>query len=224
MTDSFVPNFEKFAPAQVAIWPKLAPIARHGFVLYGGMGLSTRLGHRGSLDFDFFASRPIDRAGLAQDLPFLTTAATLQNERDTYTVSIPIGNNEVKISFFGALNIKRIGEPEFTDDGVCRVASLDDLAATKLSAVLARIQASDYRDVLAIVRTGLPLEEAIADTVAIYGTAFQPSDILKALTYFEGGDLDELTRDERAELRAIVAGVREIPHRSAISRELSPEP
>lgn len=221
MKKPFAPNFGKFAPVQIEIWPHLAPIARHGFVLYGGMGLSARLGHRGSLDFDFFASRPIDRVGLAEDLPFLANATTLQNERDTYTISIPVSGDEVKISFFGPLNIKRIAEPDVTEDGVCQVASLDDLAATKLSVVLARIQASDYRDVLAIVRAGLPLEDAIADASAIYGTRFQPSDILKALTYFEGGDLDELTSDERAELRATVAGVRTIPHRTATFCDLS---
>lgn len=218
---SLVPNFDKFAPAQIAFWPHLAPIARHGFVLYGGMGLSTRLGHRGSLDFNFFASHPINRAGLAEDLPFLATAETLQNERNTYTVSMPVGSDDVKISFFGALGIKRVGEPELTDDGVCMVASINDLAATKLSVVLARIQASDYRDVLAIVHAGLALEEAIADTVAIYGNTFQPADILKALVYFEKGDLDELTAEERDELRAMVAGVREVPHRTAVARELS---
>jgi hypothetical protein len=217
---SLVPNFDKFAPAQLELWPQLAPIAQHGFVLYGGMGLSTRLG-RGSLDFAFFASRPIDREGLAADLPFLADAETLQNERNTYTVSVPIASDEVKISFFGALNIKRIGEPELTDDGVCMVASLDDLAATKLSVILARIQASDYRDVLAIVHAGLTLEEALADTVAVYGTTFQPADILKALVYFKGGDLDDLTGPERAELRALVASVRDIPRRTATDRELS---
>ncbi|WP_409191675.1 nucleotidyl transferase AbiEii/AbiGii toxin family protein [Bradyrhizobium sp. RDM4] len=42
--------------AQREIWPFLAPSADLQFVLYGGIAVALRLGHRESLDFDFFCS------------------------------------------------------------------------------------------------------------------------------------------------------------------------
>lgn len=218
---TFKPTFEKFTEGQRALWPALAPTVGHGFVLYGGMGLSSRFGHRGSVDFDFFSSNEVDVEKLREDMPFLAQAETLQNQRGTYTVSAKVGDDDVRISFFGSLSIPRVGEPEVTDDEVCAVAALDDLAATKLSVLLKRILATDYRDVLAIVEHGLPLEQGIAAATAIYGSDILPSDILKALTYFEGGDLDKLSHAEMARLREIVRDVREIPVRTTVARELS---
>jgi len=40
-------------PAQLALWPELRQIPAH-FVLYGGTAIALRLGHRQSVDFDFF--------------------------------------------------------------------------------------------------------------------------------------------------------------------------
>ncbi len=214
------PNFSQFAASQRQVWPELAPLKDHGFVLYGGMGLSTRFGHRGSLDFDFFSSRRLDRAALHRDIPALDRAVTIQNERKTYTVSLPMESDAVRLSFFSELTLARVGEPESTDDEVCYVASIEDLAATKLAVILKRIQSSDYRDVLAIVNSGLSLADAIAAASAVYGSEFQPSDILKALVDFEGGDQESLTGEERQALRAIVASVTAIPVRPLASRDL----
>src|SRR4051794_6043444 len=47
--------------AQREIWPSLAPARRLNFVLYGGTAIALHLGHRESLDFDFFRSEPLDK-------------------------------------------------------------------------------------------------------------------------------------------------------------------
>ncbi|WP_373321508.1 nucleotidyl transferase AbiEii/AbiGii toxin family protein [Rivihabitans pingtungensis] len=39
----------------------LAQASKLGFVLYGGTAIALRLGHRESVDFDFFSDRPLDR-------------------------------------------------------------------------------------------------------------------------------------------------------------------
>jgi hypothetical protein len=38
----------------------LGPARSLGFVLYGGAAIALRLGHRQSVDFDFFSSRPLN--------------------------------------------------------------------------------------------------------------------------------------------------------------------
>jgi hypothetical protein len=55
-----------------------------------------------------------------------------------------------------------VGEPEASEDGVIVAASLEDLLAFKLKLVVQRIEAKDYLDVAAILRSGLPLERGLA--------------------------------------------------------------
>jgi len=66
------------------------------------------------------------------------------------------------------------------------VASLLDVAATKLSTIQQRAQARDYEDLAAIVGSGISLAEALAAAVAVYGKEFNGALSLKALTYFGG--------------------------------------
>jgi Nucleotidyl transferase AbiEii toxin, Type IV TA system len=51
---TFHPHFEILPEEQLRMWPKLGAIAGLGFVLYGGTAIALRLGHRASVDFDFF--------------------------------------------------------------------------------------------------------------------------------------------------------------------------
>jgi hypothetical protein len=48
------------------------------FVLYGGTALALHLGHRQSMDFDFFGDRAFDPAKLYAALPFLAGATVTQ--------------------------------------------------------------------------------------------------------------------------------------------------
>jgi len=115
----------------------------------------------------------------------------------------------VKISFFGMLSFGRVGVPELTDDGIVQVAALDDLMATKVKVILQRIEAKDYQDIAAMIRSGIGLSQGLAS--ALYGPAFQPSESLKALVYFEGGDLHRLTHEERTLLIEAASSVRALP-------------
>ncbi len=54
-----------------------------------------------------------------------------------------------------------VGEPEFTNDGVLLVASLDDLMATKLKVILQRPEAKDYRDIAATLETQVRLDRGL---------------------------------------------------------------
>jgi hypothetical protein len=98
-----------------------------------------------------------------------------------------------------------------TNDGIVQVAGLDDLMATKLKVILQRIEAKDYQDIAAMIRAGADLSRGLAGARALYGTVFQPNESLKALAYFEGGDLHRLTSDERRLLIQAAASVRALP-------------
>ncbi len=115
------------------------------------------------------------------------------------------------MSFFGAIAFGRVGEPDFTDDGVLLVASFEDLMATKVKVVLQRAEAKDYRDVAAMINAGVDLPRGLASARVLFGPNFQPSESLKALVYFNDGDLKMLTAAEKITLVDAVKAVRDLP-------------
>lgn len=212
MTTIFTPRREVLPAPQRWLWPQLAPAASLGFVLYGGTAIALRLGHRTSVDFDFFLSGPLDLAALTAALPFLKSATTLQQSPDTYTtLASDPAKAEVKISFFGLPGFGRIGQPEQTDDGVMRIASADDLLATKLKTILQRAESKDYRDIAALLRGGTNLATGLAGARVLFGRNFQPSEALKALVYFDDGDLATLARDDQTLLIDAATSIGELP-------------
>jgi hypothetical protein len=204
----FRPCFGILPAPQAALWPELAPVRNLGFVLYGGTAIALRLGHRHSVDFDFFSQPPLERAALQRSLPWLASAEVLQDEPESLTVLAPGG---VKVSFFGGLAVGRVGEPEESEDGVIVAASMDDLFAFKLKLVVRRVEAKDYFDVAAILRSGMPLEHGLAAAEALFAPDLPPMVVLKALTYFEGGDLSSLPADVREDLSAAVVRIGDLP-------------
>jgi len=223
--NSFVPRMEILPPSQQIIWSSLVPVRKAGFVLYGGTAVALRLGHRQSVDFDFFSDLPLDKSLLYNSLPMLSAATVIQDAPDSLGFLVPIAVSEtteyVKLSFFGSIHNGRVSEPEMTADGVMLVASLSDMMAHKLKVIMQRIEAKDYRDIAAMLKHGMLLDEGMAGACALFGKTFQPSESLKALVYFEGGDLDTLSSEERSVLVSAVKKVKKIPPCTIRSKVLS---
>lgn len=205
---NFTPQLEILPSVQRDLWKQLAPIREMGYILYGGTAIALRLGHRYSVDFDFFTSRPVDPDELQSRLPFLLDSDPIQQHKNTFEVRTYSG---VKISFFGGLDFGRVGTPEITQDGVTAVASLDDLMATKLKVILQRSEKKDYQDIAAMLRAGVKIEIGLAAAEQMYRPHFSPVHALKALVYFEGGDLIELSKDDRQVLIATPPRVKSLP-------------
>jgi hypothetical protein len=223
MTAVFKPRVDILPAAQQRLWPQLRPAAELGFALYGGTAIALRLGHRESVDFDFFSEMPLDRDAIHAAFPFVAQSTVLQDRQNTLTVQVPCGNAEreyVKVSFFGTIGFGRVGEPQLTDDGVLQVASLDDLMATKVKVILQRAQAKDYRDIAAMVGAGVSLAKGLASARALYGKHFQPSESLKAMVYFEDGDLQTLAKNDRTCLVQAASAVRDLPNVEILARQL----
>jgi hypothetical protein len=214
---TLTPRFAKLPPAQRRLWPQLRPSVSLGFVLYGGTAVSLHLGHRSSVDFDFFHDRALDLAVIRSAFGFLESAQTLQQSKDTLVV-LATG---VKVSFFGGLGFGRVGDPLLTRDGVMEVASLDDLMAHKLKVIVERAEKKDYEDVAAMRRAGGSLSHGLAAARLLFGKAFQPSESLKALAYFKNGDLPRLSHNDRRALITAAVAVGDLPRVALRSRELA---
>ena len=188
------PILDILPQGQRELWPALVEIPDN-FVLYGGTALALRLGHRSSVDFDFFSSQTLDTEALSK-IPFIADAEVLQREPTALTLSVN-PPDPVKVSFFGDIGFGRVSSPDQTADGVLAVASLLDLFGTKLKVLLQRVAARDYLDLAAILRAGIPLQDGLGAAVALYGNEFPPTDAVKALAYYEedvAGQVDGATR------------------------------
>lgn len=205
----FTPRLDILPPAQQRLWPALAKVPAH-FVLYGGTALALRLGHRQSEDFDFFSAAAFGPEELRRQLPFAAGAEVTQMAANTLSVRTA-GPEGVKCSFFGGLRLRQIEPPARCADNGVRVASLRDLLAVKLHTLIQRAEAKDYLDVHALLRAGFSLADGLAWARAVHGGEFNPALPLKALTYFEDGDLSALPGPVKRDLIEAVRAVQAIP-------------
>jgi hypothetical protein len=115
---------------------------------------------------------------------------------------------QVAVSFFGVPNLPRLVAPLVSDDNGLKIASLLDLAGTKASVVQVRPEAKDYLDLdILITKGGITLPMALTAAQALYGASFNPQITLKALSYFEDGDLQTLPADTKTRLAAAARDV-----------------
>jgi hypothetical protein len=200
---SFAPRLDILPAPQRRLWEELGEVPPE-FVLYGDTAIALHLGHRESVDFDFFADRDIDARALLA-LPMLRGAVVTQDEPNTLGCEVDRGG-PVRLSFFGVPALPRLAAPLVADGHGLRVASLRDLAGTKIAVLPRRAEAKDYLDVDAILRDGsVSLAAALDAARALYGDAFNAISALKALVYFEDGSVARLPADVKGRLRAAVA-------------------
>ncbi|MES1181000.1 MAG: nucleotidyl transferase AbiEii/AbiGii toxin family protein [Verrucomicrobiota bacterium] len=200
--------------SQRRLWPELAQVPRQ-FVLYGGTGLALRLGHRQSVDFDFFTSGSF----LPEDLlalPFLKGAQVTRARQDLLVAMVDRGG-PVKMEFIGKLTNGRVGEPELTDDGVAYVATLHDIAGNKMGAIWNRSAAKDMLDVHALLLNGMPLAEMFAAARAIFGEQFNPMLAIRNFGTYADGDLPSVPAEVRSVLSR-AAGLTSLAHLPVFER------
>ncbi len=208
MLNPTFPRLDILPPAQQAVWRELNQIPE-AFTLYGGTAIALYLGHRESVDFDFFGTqdfRPLDLLG---SIPLLDNARVTQSEPNTLSVTIFCDSAPVKLSFFGLPKIKRLAPPTICADNNLKVATLLDLAGMKAGVVQQRAEAKDYIDIDALLTSkAVDLPTALGAARAIYGSNFSPVSTLKALTYFGDQQLDELPDSLKKRLVAAVQQVK----------------
>jgi hypothetical protein len=200
------PNLDILRESQQQLWKQLGstPV---DFVLYGGTALALRLGHRESIDFDFFSSRSFQPFDLVRSVPYLLNQTITQQSESTLSCDISTAQGTVKISFFGGLSLGQIQPPDRVESNDIVVASLIDIFGTKCATIFQRNEIKDYLDIHALITDGkIDLAIGIAAARAIYGHRYNPVLTLQALSYFD--DLpDPLPQGVRVDLLAAVRSV-----------------
>ena len=174
--------------AQQHLLSQLGPAMKdQGFYLAGGTALALYFQHRLSVDLDWFTSSSIGDA--------LSLASKVQEIVDLTVTEIGAGTlhaiaNQVRLSFF-EYRYPLLEEISFNDIYACPVASLDDIACMKLSAVAQRGLRKDFIDIYTLVKRHRPL----SDLLSLYQKKFAVegiANVLYALVYFDDAEKEPL--------------------------------
>lgn len=150
------------------------------FYLAGGTALALQIGHRDSVDFDFFGPENIDTKKLFEEI-FETFKGhkilKIQEEKNTLTVLI---DDNIKLSFFG-YKYRLLNKP--IEDENLKIASMEDIACMKLSAITSRASNKDYIDLYYILQK-ISFKD-ILEKVSQKLPDLDISLILKSIVYFD---------------------------------------
>jgi hypothetical protein len=205
------PHLEVLAAAQAAVLLRMGTsMARDGFYLAGGTAVALHLGHRRSVDLDWFTASAVADP-LAQAARMRGEGLALQDvetERGTLHAQV----DGVRVSLI-EYRYPLLRETEPLGDTGARVAALDDLGAMKLAAVAQRGTRRDFVDVHALAKR-FPL----ADLLDFYRRKYGVTDVthvLYGLSYFDDAESEQMPdmlapadwaaikRDIRAWIRAL---------------------
>ena len=203
----FTPNLKILPDGQRELWPLLAAVPAC-FTLYGGTALAVQLGHRESVDFDFFSSQALDPNELHASLTFLHSGRITQSSESTLSCVVPFVKGQAQVSFFGGLTLARVEDPLLTDDNRVHVASLVDVGGMKMAVIQKRGEAKDYLDIAALLDAGQLLERLLSAGQTIYGKQFNPSVAVRALGFFDDLKGDPLSPASKRTIQNAVDSVR----------------
>lgn len=152
------------------------------FYLAGGTALALQLGHRKSIDLDWFAEDYPKHEQIKQAFP--NYAPIIMHESHG-TIDMVI--NDVKISF---LEYKYpLLEPLIKFEGI-EMASIIDIACMKISAISSRGSKKDFVDLYCVMQT-TPLSQILEYFHQKFEkVSYQENHILKSLVYFEDAEED----------------------------------
>ena len=153
---------------------------KEGFYLAGGTALALQLGHRDSVDFDFFTDKNIDTNKLFKKVKKVFKGRTIkkiQEEKNTLTVII---DDNIKISFF-TYNYPLL--EVFVIEKHLKLASILDISCMKLSAIISRSTLKDYVDLYFVLQE-LKLTQLLEGVVRKF-SSIDYNLILKSLVYFD---------------------------------------
>ena len=162
--------------------PAIAP-----FYLAGGSAIALHLGHRISVDLDFFtAQEAYEVEPLLRDLREAGHVTIRQQKRGTLNATL----DDTLLSFF-AYPYPLLGS--FHDLWGIRVAGVLDLALMKLAAIGQRGRKRDFVDLYQICQSGYTLDELLRRMPEKFPNITYPSyHLLRALAYFEDAESDPM--------------------------------
>lgn len=158
------------------------------FFLAGGSALALHLGHRISIDLDFFSRQEYSMPQLLARLQALGRLSIASQNSDTLVGEL----NGVKLSFF------TYPYPLLDDLVMCegiQLASLLDIALMKIAAIAQRGKKRDFVDLYFLCQQSLTLDGLLRDMPRKFPNIDYPSyHLLRALAYFDDAQVDQMPK------------------------------
>ena len=180
-------HFEIFPSAQIKLWhtfeEKSDVLQKQGFYLAGGSALALQIGHRQSVDFDFFSSQK----GMGQVMCEWLEEFQNTTIRDSDENTVHADVKGVKVSLIG--NYRYVTVNELVSSNDLKLASILDIGLMKFLSITHRATIRDYLDLAVIIRDHVPLDVICERSREKYGDPFNIMVPLRTLVSFD--DLDE---------------------------------
>lgn len=157
------------------------------FYLGGGTAVALHLGHRISVDLDFFTPEPFEINDLENELQTFSAYRRERRAKDTLLGSL----EDLRISFF-RYRYRLLDKPvNFLGT---QVLQLPDLAAMKIEAIAQRNVKRDFIDLYFLAhQAGISLEKALEYHRAKFsGLDINQSHLVLSLGYFDEADEDPM--------------------------------
>jgi predicted nucleotidyltransferase len=151
--------------------------------LVGGTSLALQIGHRKSIDIDLFGNLSAEYENLMDELNTIGEVVPLKNSKNIHSLLV----NDIKV------DIVNYGYEWLTNkitiDNI-QLASIEDIAAMKLNAIIGRGSKKDFIDLFFILK-----DYSLATLMEFYTKKYNDGStflVLKSLTYFEDADMEEM--------------------------------
>ncbi len=160
-------------------------IVQDGY-LAGGTALALQMGHRQSVDFDFFSEKAFDALEMSRSLQALGSF-----KEDTVEKNTLLGTfNSVKYSYFYYPYPMIQAATKYT--GVS-IAHIHDIAAMKLVAITDRNTKKDFIDLYTLVNHGVSIDQMFS----LYDEKYHVFEantftLIKSMTFFIDADTDDM--------------------------------
>ena len=188
----------RITAAQRAALATLAPVLGADVYLAGGVAVAAHVEHRESRDLDLFS--PTDPTAIRPTLERI--AGVTITGAAAATLYLKVGDVPVSIL---AYDYPLLGPPQRVPTLPVPIASVDDLACMKLSAIANRGLARDFWDLHALIEA---TQRPLADFVASFRRKYPTVDVghvVRSLAYFGDARAQpfpaELSADKWAQIR-----------------------
>jgi hypothetical protein len=176
---------------QLSVLKVLGPqMSSRDFYLVGGTALAIYMGHRVSVDLDWFTPHPFeDGMILAQSL----RSSHLKLDIEQVSSGTLHGSIQgVRVTFL-QYQYPLLRPPEHWSGMDCRIAALEDLACMKLSAIAQRGARKDFCDLYALGKKHFSLREMLDFYQKKYGIR-DIGTVLYGLAYFDDAESERMPR------------------------------
>jgi len=160
-------------------------VANTDFYLAGGTGLALQVGHRSSIDFDWFIPKLGDPEVLFRKFKSLDIHFGIQS---VSFETIYLDVEAVQMSFMG-YDYPMLEPKVFWPDFGIYLAAMNDIACMKLSAIASRGSRKDFVDLHFLITHFLPLEDYLRRYIKKYRNR-DVGHVVRSLVYFADAEAE----------------------------------